>query len=240
MSSVYTRAVEIHGLGLSMRMMIERVPQGARVLDVGCASGYLAEPLREHRGCPYVDGVELDPADAALARRSYRNVVVGSAEEAATYARLAGPYDAVLLGDVLEHLRDPAAVLRHVRALLAPDGVVVSSIPNVAHYSIRAQLLQGHFDYADTGILDRTHLRFFTRSTLLALFTDNGYRVTACDPALKPPVAMPSLATRWLPTALVQSVARMRDEIFAFQYITVAVPARPLDRAEAEAQPVSA
>jgi 2-polyprenyl-3-methyl-5-hydroxy-6-metoxy-1,4-benzoquinol methylase len=219
-ASVYTTQVETHGLGLSMTMMIDRVPRGARVLDVGCASGYLAEPLRRAADAAYVDGVELNASDAAVARRVCREVVEGSAEEPATYARLRGPYDAVIFGDVLEHLRDPAAALAGVRPLLAPGGVVISSIPNVAHYSIRAQLFKGSFDYADSGILDRTHLRFFTRDSLVQLFEQGGYEVLSCDPALK----LPERMTGWLGAQLAERVARLRDKVFAFQYITVARP----------------
>ena len=223
MSSVYTIQVEAHGLGLSMTMMIDRVPMGARVLDVGCASGYLADPLRDLRDAKYVDGIELDPRDAALAKKKCRDVVIGSVEDAATFERLRGPYDAILFGDVLEHLRDPGAVLRAVRPLLAPGGVVISSIPNVAHYTIRAHLFEGRFDYADSGILDRTHLRFFTRATLIDLHQDNGYVVRSCDPVIK----LPKKMTDWLGPQLADRVARLRDKIFAFQYVTVAVPNTP-------------
>ena len=220
MPSVYTVQVATHGLGLSMTMMIDRVPSGARVLDVGCASGYLARPLLEGRGCAYVDGIEMNPADAEEARAVCRQVITGSAEDAATFAKLSGPYDAIIFGDVLEHLRNPEVAVNAVRSLLAPGGVVIASIPNVAHYTIRAHLFEGRFDYADSGILDRTHLRFFTRETLLKLFTDNGYEVHSCDPALK----LPEKMIEWLGPQLADRVARLRDKIFAFQYITVASP----------------
>jgi 2-polyprenyl-3-methyl-5-hydroxy-6-metoxy-1,4-benzoquinol methylase len=220
MSSVYSRQVEVHGLSDSMTMMIERVPQGARVLDVGCASGYLAGPLLRERGCQYVDGIELDPAEAALANKVCRKVVVGSAEEATSYAKLDGPYDAVVFGDVLEHLRDPARALCAARSVVGERGVVVSSIPNVAHYSIRAELFNGRFDYADAGILDRTHLRFFTERSIRSLFADNGYEVQSCDAVLKPPARL----VAWLGRKLADKLAGLRTDVFAFQYITVATP----------------
>jgi 2-polyprenyl-3-methyl-5-hydroxy-6-metoxy-1,4-benzoquinol methylase len=217
--SIYSRLNAIHGLGNSMRMMIERVPIGARVLDVGCASGYSVEPLRRDRQCAYVDGVEMSEPDAREAARVCREVVVGSAEEEATYAELQGPYDAILFGDVLEHLRDPQRALRAVAPLLAPGGVVICSIPNVAHYSIRAHLLGGRFDYADSGILDRTHLRFFTRESMLGLLRDSGYEVRSCDPALQMPLRM----NDWLGDGLAGRLGRLRDKLFALQYVTVSV-----------------
>jgi 2-polyprenyl-3-methyl-5-hydroxy-6-metoxy-1,4-benzoquinol methylase len=220
MSSVYTVQVATHGLGLSMSMMIERVPRGARVLDVGCASGYLAEPLRQMRAAKVVDGIELNRDDAAIARKTCRNVVIGSAEDPATYAQLEGPYDAIIFGDVLEHLPNPSAAIRAARPLLAKGGVAISSIPNIAHYTIRASLLEGKFEYADSGILDRTHLRFFTKSTLKSLWSDNGFEVESCDPAVK----MPQKVYDWFGEQMAQRIGRLRDDVFAFQYITVARP----------------
>lgn len=216
--SVYTRQVNTHGLGLSMVMMIERVPQGARVLDVGCASGYLAEPLRSTRGVEFVDGIELNPSDAELARKVCRNVVVGSAEDAAAYAKLDAQYDAIIFGDVLEHLPNPANAIRAARSVLAPGGAVISSIPNIAHYSIRKQLLGGRFDYAESGILDRTHLRFFTRSSIIELWHDNGFEVETIDPALK----LPDKIYDWFGPKVADRLGRLRENVFAFQYITVA------------------
>ncbi len=216
--SVYTRQVATHGLGLSMLMMIERVPLGARVLDVGCASGYLAEPLKKERRASFVDGIELHESDAALARKVCRNVVVGSAEDPVAYAKLDGQYDAIIFGDVLEHLMNPAAAIRAARTVLAPGGVAISSIPNVAHYSIRAELLAGRFDYADSGILDRTHLRFFTRSSIIELWEDNGFAVDTIEPALK----LPQKVYDWFGPDVADRLGRLRENVFAFQYITVA------------------
>jgi len=217
-SSVYSGLVSNHGLGLSMLMMIERVPHGARVLDVGCASGYLAEPLKQTRGAKVVDGIELNPADAVLARKVCRNVVQGSAIDPATYAKLEGPYDAIIFGDVLEHLPEPSDAIRAARTVLAPGGAIIASIPNVAHYSIRQSLLAGEFQYADSGILDRTHLRFFTRSSILDLWEENGFEVEAIAPALK----LPSKIYAWFGAKVADRLGRLREDVFAYQYITVA------------------
>ena len=216
--SVYTREVNTRGLGLSMLMMIERIPVGARVLDVGCASGYLAGPLKKDRGVAYVDGIELNENDAQIARKVLRNVVVGSAEDPAAYAKLEGPYDAIIFGDVLEHLPNPAAAIRNAKSVLAPGGVAVSSIPNIAHYTIRQELLGGRFDYAESGILDRTHLRFFTRSSIIGLWEDNGFDVETIDPALK----LPNKIYKWFGTKMADRIGRLREDVFAFQYVTVA------------------
>src|SRR5205823_7166679 len=108
---------------------------------------------------------------------------------------LEGGFDAIVCADVLEHLRDPAAALAAVRHALAPDGEVVISIPNVAHLWVRLSLLAGRFDYAERGILDRTHLRFFTRRTLLALLARAGLAV---DELRVTPVPLPLVVPRRL------------------------------------------
>jgi len=157
----YDRLVEASGmLGESHRWMIDRVPDGSRVLDVGCAGGYVARVLTA-KGC-IVDGVDLDEEAAKAARAVCRCVHVGSLDDEHFLASLAGRYDRILLGDVLEHLRDPVRVVEHLAGLLDGGGRLLISLPNVANWRIRAHLLRGRFEYVDAGLMDRTHLRFYT------------------------------------------------------------------------------
>lgn len=144
------------------------------VLDVGCSTGRLGAILKQ-RKC-VVDGIELDPEAAAAAKTAgYRDVAVAAVEEAlpARNAR----YDAIVFADILEHLVDPPAVLSRSIALLRPAGKIYISLPNVANWMIRAGLLAGRFEYAESGILDRTHLRFFTKATAEAMIAGAGLRV---------------------------------------------------------------
>lgn len=232
MPSIYHDQALQHGLGDSHRLLLARLPQAARVLDVGCASGYLAQAAL-HAGARWVDGLELAPADAALARAHCRTVHEGSAEDPAAWSHLDGPYDAVVFGDVLEHLVHPERALTHALTVLASDGVVVASIPNVAHYTIRSMLLRGRFDYEDYGILDRTHLRFFTRRDIVALFEDHGLVVQSIDPVLSLPQRSLRPVARVLGYRRTQrwatAVARRVDTLFAVQFVVVARPreARP-------------
>ena len=125
-----------------------------------------------------MDGIELDPVDAEAARAACRTVIVGSVEDPATIERLPdGAYDAIVLADVVEHLRHPEEALRTLVPKLRSGGRIVLSVPNVAHWSVRLGLLRGRFRYEDVGLLDRTHLRFFTRETLLELLDDAGLRL---------------------------------------------------------------
>lgn len=154
--------------------MLRLVGSNKRVLDVGCSTGYLAKEL-VGQGCTVL-GVEYDPDAADQARPHLERVVVGDLEVLDLAKEFAGDrFDAIVFGDVLEHLRDPLPVLRSVRDLLAPGGSVVISVPNIAHADIRLALLQGRFNYRDLGLLDVTHVRFFTRENVKALLRDAGF-----------------------------------------------------------------
>jgi O-antigen biosynthesis protein len=147
-----------------------------RVLELGCATGRVTEVLKQ-RGC-HVVAVEYSAAAAALAARFADQIVVGSLEDPALLATLTGPYDVILAGDVLEHLRNPEDVLRTLKTTLAPGGCVIVSVPNIAHWSVRKELLRGRFNFTETGVMDRTHLRWFTQRTLRDMLERAGYQQT--------------------------------------------------------------
>jgi methionine biosynthesis protein MetW len=170
-TAFYGALADRHGLADSHRAIVEAVPRGARVLDVGCASGHLAVALVAERACTVV-GLEVDAAAAAEART--RGIEVREADVEREGLDAHG-FDAVVFGDVLEHLRDPAGVLRQARA--APLAVV--SLPNIAHWTARRALLRGRFPQEDFGLFDRTHVRFFTRATAHALAREAGFDITA-------------------------------------------------------------
>lgn len=157
-----------------------RIPDKSHVLDVGCYTGGLAASLnaRGHR----VVGLEQDVAAARIAQSLGVEVLTGSVEDPGFVAGLSVRPDVILLLDVLEHLRDPAGVLCELHRILRPDGCLLVTGPNVAYWALRKSLLLGKWDYADAGLMDRTHLRFFTKSTWTALLEQAGYRVTTFEP----------------------------------------------------------
>ena len=158
--------------------IVSLVPPATRVLEFGCATGYMSEVLKDRLGCTVV-GIEIDHGAAALAEQHAERVIVGDAEKIDYAAELAGEeFDVVLFADVLEHLKQPADVLRRVRPFIGENGVVIASIPNIAHASVRLALLGGEFRYREWGLLDDTHLRFFTRASIQDLFEETGYVVT--------------------------------------------------------------
>ncbi len=149
------------------------VRPGSRVLDLGAADGSVARALKA-RGCA-VWGVEIDEQAAEAARRVCDRVVVADLETEDVWQAVEGEtFDAILALDVLEHLRNPAPVLKRAASHLNATGVVVVSLPNVTHGALRLSLLNGHFEYTPLGLLDRTHLRFFDRSGAERLMADGG------------------------------------------------------------------
>jgi 2-polyprenyl-3-methyl-5-hydroxy-6-metoxy-1,4-benzoquinol methylase len=194
--------------------LLDRTSHGAQVLDVGCWSGFNGRYLQACRAA-VVDGIEPHGEMAAKAALSYRHVVNAPAETALAELRDVS-YDAMLFMDVLEHLVDPLAVLRPSASMLAPGGRILISLPNIAHWSIRRHLLAGHWRYQDSGLLDRTHLRFFTIESALELIEAAGLRPTWRSYAIDQPPGLRLSEERL-------SVLRRWPGLFAVQLLFEAV-----------------
>jgi len=173
----YDVTVDADDRTTSHGLVVELVGTGKRVLDVGCATGYLARVLGQRGNA--VSGVEIDPEAAEVARPLLDQLAVGDLETIDLVGVFGEhSFDVVVFADVLEHLRNPLDVLRGARGLLADDGFVVVSLPNIAHGAVRLALLQGRFEYRELGLLDDTHLRFFTRETAEDLIRGAGFYLT--------------------------------------------------------------
>ncbi|WP_152543937.1 class I SAM-dependent methyltransferase [Thermoanaerobaculum aquaticum] len=147
------------------------IPTGAReILEIGCAKGLTGEYLQSRLGCR-VTGVELNPVVAEEARKRLWKVVVGDVER----VPIEGTFDVVLALELFEHLRDPFLFLERAKGWLRPGGVLILSTPNVGHWSVVWDLLQGRWDYLPIGLLCFTHLRFFTRKSLETLLHLGGW-----------------------------------------------------------------
>ncbi len=167
--------IESHGLAPTHRRIVAMVGENREVLDVGCATGYLAEAL-SGKGCR-VCGIEKDRDAAERARGTCFRVVTGDAGDPEVLRQAGSGYDVIICADILEHLQDPWSVLRVLRSMIVPGGDVIVSVPNIAYWRMRLSLLTGHFDYTDTGLLDSTHLRFFTVRTFRETARSCGYRI---------------------------------------------------------------
>ncbi len=151
--------------------VVRFVDEASRVLELGPATGYMSRAFTD-RGCTVV-AIEIDPGMAERAVEFCERLIVGDIDTVDLEAELGDErFDAIVAADVLEHLKDPLQALKRLRPFLKPDGCFVLSVPNVAHGSVRLALLSGHFDYRQDGLLDSTHLRFFTRETLERLLDD--------------------------------------------------------------------
>jgi SAM-dependent methyltransferase len=202
---------------------LEQEREPVRILDVGCASGYLGKILRE-RG-HHLTGIESDPAAAEDASGYYDAFHQSDIETFSfPYRR---EFDYILFADVLEHLRDPAAVLRRAIPALTDSGKVIVSVPNIANWVIRLNLLFGKFNPADRGILDKTHLHFFTLRTLTKMLDEVPCRVLDVTPTPVPlQLVLPfTEGDVFAPLhALHYGVTRSWKTVFAYQFVVTAAP----------------
>lgn len=157
--------------------MMAYIPRTAkRVLEVGCGEGHFGQGLRNELGAE-VWGIELDENAGTSACGKLDKVIIGDATKklAETPTQY---FDCVVFNDVLEHLVDPFSMLLKTKEKLTPDGVVVCSIPNVRYfYVLRDLIIKKQWEYVDLGVLDKTHLRFFTLKSIKCMFNDLGYDI---------------------------------------------------------------
>jgi len=187
--------LNLAGPSTAHALVIRLVGRSKSVLEVGPATGYMSRALVE-AGCR-VTAIEADVESARGAIQPGVRVVSGSVEDEDVLRRIDSTFDVVLLADVLEHLRDPQRTLLRMRHFLHPGGYAVVSLPNIANFKIRLALLIGRFDYKDEGILDRTHLRFFTKRSAEAMIRAAGYEVREFHPGA---TRMPRACLRAWPT----------------------------------------
>ena len=178
MESIYESKVDplrpndAHGISLQL------VGQGKTVLELGAASGHVTKALKALNNT--VTAVERDARFSKNLSEIADDVIITDLDWLDLRERLSGKkFEVVLAGDVLEHCSKPELVLLQIHDLLTPDGYVVISLPNIAHGDVRLSLLTGTFDYSDTGLLDRTHLRFFTRSSIHTFLSQSHFQVDA-------------------------------------------------------------
>lgn len=193
---------------------VEIVPKRAKVLDIGCATGFMGEYLRRNKNC-YVVGIEKGIDEAKEAKKILNQVINGDAEEKSTLGQIKEKYDVVFASAIIEHLKDPWSALKNWKKFLKKNGSLIITTSNIAHWSIRLQLLVGKFNYQEYGILDNTHLHFFTTETFKKLVTDCGYTIEyfSIDPIGG---GLPRIS---------KALSRFWPNLFAYQML---IKARPL------------
>jgi 2-polyprenyl-3-methyl-5-hydroxy-6-metoxy-1,4-benzoquinol methylase len=182
-TSVYADHVFLHGSGNnSWSNLFSLIPDGSRVLDVGCSTGHFGAALQELKGCTVI-GVDLNEADILEARKILFDAQVLDITRDGAVESL-GMFDVVVFADVIEHLVDPRGALRRIREILNEGGMVAYSIPHMGHLSVRLDLLEGRFPYRELGLLDRTHLHYYDRAEINGVFDDAGFVVSREAPVV--------------------------------------------------------
>lgn len=182
----YDRQVDLNDSS-SIGRLSRWISPGSRVLEFGPATGAMTRILTQNLNCE-VTCIEIDPQYAEAARPYCHKMIIGDLEKLDLAAELSeGYFDYIVFADVLEHLRSPEQALRRVAPYLKSDGAILASIPNIGHSGVILDLMQGEFRYRKEGLLDETHLRFFTRRSVAELFSSTGFSIqhwerTALDP----------------------------------------------------------
>jgi 2-polyprenyl-3-methyl-5-hydroxy-6-metoxy-1,4-benzoquinol methylase len=188
-------------------------PPTGRVLDVGCGFGYLGETLLK---LGYAEAWGIEPVQAAASQAATRLTRVICARFPSEEAEAGAPYELVVFADSLEHMLDPWDALRRARELLSDTGQLLVSVPNVSHYSVLLQQLRGRWTYADQGLLDRTHLRFFTPATIAEALAASGFVIVVSHGTVRTPRGAYSIIAR--------ALGRKAEHLFVFQQLILAQP----------------
>lgn len=164
--------------------LIKLLPSGfkpERVLEIGCGNGNTGEMLKNEYGSTHITGVEIDPIAAAKALEKLNTIIVGNIE-VIPWPFSDVQFDLIVLADILEHLVDPWKLVARLQTVIHAEGLILASIPNVQHWRTVLGLLRGNWEYKKAGILDKTHLRFFTFKSVRELFELAGWEILKIVP----------------------------------------------------------
>jgi len=166
--------------------LLKLIPtKAAKLIEIGCSSGALAREFKKLSPGSHYTGIEIDPHYAELAKRYCDDSFTLDVEIAEdSFWEKYSDRDCWIFGDTLEHLKDPWLILKKIRAVIPTIGSMVVCIPNAQHWSLQVKLSVGDFRYQDNGLLDRTHLRWFTRQTMIEMFDQTGFKVEVGIPRI--------------------------------------------------------
>lgn len=180
--SVYSNfTVSLDNPNSSWTIVYNAIADNSTILDIGCSSGYFDKILIDQKKC-IVDGIELDKDDYEKAKKICRAMWHGNIEDSLfPWELISDKYDHILFIDVLEHLLDPSEALKKCARFLKPNGSIIFSIPNMGNGTVRLELLTGGFTYQSDGLLDATHLHYYTGSTIQSMIDRSGLRLSSID-----------------------------------------------------------
>jgi 2-polyprenyl-3-methyl-5-hydroxy-6-metoxy-1,4-benzoquinol methylase len=191
--------------------IVHSIGKNKKVLDVGCSEGLLSKRIYQNN-CTVV-GIELD-TEAALKAKSFCNeVIIGDVESVDLNLEYLNYFDVIVFADILEHLKDPLEVLKTFKNYLTDEGYIIISVPNIANWKIRLQLLFGNFEYSEYGILDNSHLRFFNEKSVRKLVNDAGFEISVFDLSVGDVNKF---------SKIFHSIGIIRPNLLAFQFLIIA------------------
>lgn len=207
----------------SHKLAFGLIDSNSKVLDIGCATGYFAKELLQ-KNCE-VYGVDIDKNALKIAGRYCKKTALRNLDQITSLPFSKKSFDYVLLLDVMEHLAHPENVLAMAKLYLKDNGRIIVSVPNISHASIRWMLFKGEFLYTDTGIMDKTHLHFYTKSSFELALKKAGYKILSLFPT-NGMCKVPFLykITDRLPKSWQYKIACMAPTLFSFQFIALARP----------------
>ncbi len=191
--------------------IIHCIGKNKQVLDVGCSEGLLSKRMNQNN-CTIV-GIELDTEAGLRAKSFCKKVIMGDVESIHLNPEYLNYFDVIVFADILEHLKDPLEVLKTFKNYLNDEGYIVISVPNIANWKIRLQLLFGNFEYSEYGILDSGHLRFFNEKSAKKLVNDAGFEISEFDLSVGDVNKF---------SKMFHSIGMIRPNLLAFQFLIIA------------------
>lgn len=202
----------------SATIILKDIKENSKVLELGPSTGYMTKYLTEELKCQ-VTCIEIDEKSAEIAKQYCEKMIVGNLDQLNLEEILQEKYDYVLMADVLEHLYSPKDTLKQIRNILNPEGILWLSIPNISHISIIQQLMENQFSYGKWGLLDNTHIRFFTRNTAKNLLHELKYKIVEEQNVTKYPYET-EFKSNNLETNFFKDIIKDRnDDLYTYQML---------------------
>lgn len=177
---------ELNAENLPIIHFLKQIPARSRILEFGPAVGYTTRYLKEKKHCQ-ITCIELNPEMAKIAAQYSEKMIIADIDTGEWESQVSGIFDYIIFGDVLEHLRTPANTLQKAVIFLSPKGYILTSIPNIAHNAVVMSMTKGIFEYTPFGLLDNTHVYFFTRKSMTEMFENTGLKCIEESSILKRP-----------------------------------------------------
>lgn len=221
----YSYPLTLEGTDTASRTL-RLVGTDKRVLELGCSVGTQSRVLRQDLNCD-VTGIEINPAAADQAKSYCSKVIVGNLDELDFNSVLSQEkFDVVLCADVLEHLYNPTMLLSKVKPLIDENGYLVASLPNIVHAAVIFEMLRGKFNYSQKGLLDNSHIRFFTRTTIIDSFSAAGFKIDLLERgyARESETEFPIRNLNIEDKQVIEYIRTHNEECFTYHFIVKATP----------------